>query len=127
VVESVCDLGVEDDQKYRALLKALIEGGFEPAIAPSGEEAVVTLPRKVKPAIGRLLTDVSLRGSDVRWQFAKQAREIDPAFLIIYMTCGRADQMACAWRPQQHPSGSRSLQPQLVTRRFAASIKGRRR
>ena len=37
-------LVVEDDQEIQTIVEdALIEGGFEPAIAPSGEEAVTLL------------------------------------------------------------------------------------
>ena len=85
-------LVVEDDQEIQTIVEdALTEGGFEPAIAPSGAEAV-TLLKGRKTSYRALVTDVSLRGTMDGWQVAKQAREIDPEFPIIYMTGGRADQ-----------------------------------
>ena len=85
-------LVVEDDQEVQGIVEdALIEGGFEPAIAPSGEEAV-TLLKGRKTSYRALVTDVSLRGTMDGWQVAKQAREIDREFPIIYITGGGADQ-----------------------------------
>ena len=85
-------LVVEDDQEIQTIVEdALIEGGFEPAIAPSGEEAV-TLLKGNKGTYRALVVDVSLRGRMDGWEVAKQARETDPAFPIIYMTGGSSDQ-----------------------------------
>ncbi len=79
-------LVVEDDQEIQSIVEdALTEGGFEPAIAPSGEEAV-TLLRGNKGSYRALVADVTLRGRMDGWEVAKQAREIDPEFPIIYMT-----------------------------------------
>src|SRR6266478_1703133 len=86
LTESVVILVVEDDQEVQGIVEdALIEGGFEPAIAPSGEEAV-TLLKGRKTSYRALVTDVSLRGTMDGWQVAKQAREIDREFPIIYIT-----------------------------------------
>jgi DNA-binding response OmpR family regulator len=85
-------LVVEDDQEIQAIVEdALAEGGFEPAIAPSGEEAV-TLLRGNKGTYRALVADVNLRGRMDGWEVARQAREIDPAFPIIYMTGANADE-----------------------------------
>ena len=79
-------LVVEDDQQIQTIVEdALTEGGFEPAIAPSGEEAV-TLLRGNKGSYRALVADVNLRGRMDGWEVAKQAREIDPEFPVIYMT-----------------------------------------
>jgi DNA-binding response OmpR family regulator len=84
-------LVVEDDQEIQCIVEdALTEGGFEPAIAPSGEEAV-TLLRGNKGSYRALVADVSLRGRMDGWEVAKRAREIDPEFPIIYMTGAGAD------------------------------------
>jgi DNA-binding response OmpR family regulator len=83
-------LVVEDDQEVQIIVEdALIEGGFEPAIAPSGEEAI-TLLRGRKGTYCALVADVRLRGRIDGWEVAKQAREINPEFPIVYMTgaCG---------------------------------------
>ena len=87
-------LVVEDDQLVQTMVEvALSDGGFEPAIAASGEEAV-TLLKGCKGKYRALVADVNLRGRMDGWEVAKQAREIDPTFPIIYMTGERADQWA---------------------------------
>ena len=75
---------VEDDLAIQAIVdEALIDAGFETAIAASAEEAVTLL----KVANYRaLVTDINLKGLMNGWQVAKAAREIDPAFPIVYMT-----------------------------------------
>ena len=85
-------LVVEDDQEIQCIVEdALTEGGFAPAIAPSGEEAV-TLLRGNRGTYRALVADVKLRGRMDGWEVAKHAREIDPNFPIIYMTGAGADQ-----------------------------------
>ena len=85
-------LVVEDDQEIQIIVEdALTEGGFAPAIAPSGEEAV-TLLRGNRGSYRALVADVKLRGRMDGWEVAKHAREIDPNFPIIYMTGAGADQ-----------------------------------
>jgi DNA-binding response OmpR family regulator len=77
---------VEDDLAIQAIVdEALIDAGFETAIAASAEEAVTLL--KGRAANYRaLVTDINLKGLMNGWQVAKAAREIDPAFPIVYMT-----------------------------------------
>lgn len=41
-----------------------------------------------------LVTDINILGRIDGWEVAKQAREIDPAFPVIYMTGAAADQWA---------------------------------
>jgi DNA-binding response OmpR family regulator len=85
---------VEDDQSIQGIVEeALSDGGFEPAIAASGEEAV-TLLRGSKGKYRALVTDINLLGRMDGWEVAKHAREIDPEFPIIYMTGHSADQWA---------------------------------
>ena len=85
-------LVVEDDPFIQLLVEdALTDGGFELAIAVSGEEAVTLLKGNgVKYRV--LITDINLRGRLNGWEVAKQAREIDPSFPIIYMTGAAAEQ-----------------------------------
>jgi DNA-binding response OmpR family regulator len=79
-------LVVEDDQEVQGIVEdALSEGGFEPAIAPSGEEAI-TLLKGNKGIYRALVADVKLRGRMDGWEVARRAREIDPDFPIVYMT-----------------------------------------
>jgi DNA-binding response OmpR family regulator len=85
---------VEDDQHIQTLVEeALTDGGFEPAIAGSGEEAV-TLLRGNRSHYRALVTDINLLGTMDGWEVARQAREIEPAFPVIYMTGAAGDQWA---------------------------------
>jgi CheY-like chemotaxis protein len=86
VEELLSILVIEDDQMIQSLVEdALSDGGFEPAIADSGEEAV-TLLKGDKTKYRALVTDINLRGKMDGWEVAKQAREINPEFPVIYMT-----------------------------------------
>lgn len=83
-------LVVEDDAPVQTIVEeALADGGFEPAIAASGEEAV-TLLKGIKGKYRALVTDIQLRGVMDGWEAARRAREIDPEFPIVYMTGGNA-------------------------------------
>jgi DNA-binding response OmpR family regulator len=79
-------LVIEDDDALQTMVEeVLVDGGFEVAIAPSGEEAV-TLLRGQKGKYRALVTDISLRGKMEGWEVAQQAREIDPDFPVVYMS-----------------------------------------
>jgi CheY-like chemotaxis protein len=87
-------LVVEDDPLIQTLVEEqLTDGGFELAIATSGEEAV-TLLKGGNTKYRALVTDINLHGKMDGWEVGKQAREIDPAFPVIYMTGAAADQWA---------------------------------
>ena len=87
-------LVVEDDQTIQGLVvEALSDGGFEAAIAASGEEAV-TLLRGNRNHYRALVTDINLLGTIDGWEVAKQAREIDSALAVIYITAAHADRWA---------------------------------
>lgn len=79
-------LVIEDDDALQTMVEeVLVDGGFEVAIAPSGEEAV-TLLRGQKGKYRALVTDISLRGKMEGWEVAQQARKIDPDFPVVYMS-----------------------------------------
>ena len=114
-------LVVEDDQEIQTIVEdALTEAGFAPAIAPSGEEAV-TLLRGNRSGYRALVTDVRLRGRMDGWERARQAREIDPDFPIIYITGANGHQ----WPAHGVPNSVLLQKPfapaQLVTVLFPAS------
>src|SRR5439155_16931731 len=95
-------LVIEDEETIQSLVEdALTEGGFEPAIAASGEEAVTLLNGRTGN-YRALVTDISLRGRIDGWEVAKQGREIDPQFPIVYMSGASADDWALQRRSQQH-------------------------
>ena len=108
-------LVIEDEEAIQSLVEdALTDGGFEPAIAASGEEALTLLKGRIIN-YRALVIDISLRGRIDGWEVARQAREIDPAFPIIYMTAGHGDQ----WPSQGVPNSILLTKPfapaQLVT------------
>ena len=108
-------LVIEDDSPIQIVIdEALTEGGFEPAIAPSGEEAV-TLLKGGQTNYRALVIDISLRGTMDGWEVARQARKIDPAFPILYITAGHGHQ----WASQGVPNSILLTKPfapaQLVT------------
>jgi CheY-like chemotaxis protein len=91
--DSIVILVVEDDQLIRTVVEETLDvGGFKPAVAASGEEAVTLLQGQNK--YRALVTDIHLLGRIDGWEVAKRAREIDPAFPIIYMTGAAADEWA---------------------------------
>jgi CheY-like chemotaxis protein len=108
-------LVVEDDPPIQGVVEeALSEGGFEPAIVASGEEAVTLLQGGLTP-YRAVVIDIGLRGRMDGWEVAKQARQIDPALPVIYITAAHADR----WASQGVPDSVLLVKPfapaQLVT------------
>jgi DNA-binding response OmpR family regulator len=108
-------LVIEDDPTLQVVVEeALTDGGFEPAIAPSGEEAV-TLLKGGSTTYRALVTDINLRGRIDGWEVAKQAREIDPQFPVVYMSGAHAED----WPSKGVPNSIMLAKPfapaQLVT------------
>jgi CheY-like chemotaxis protein len=83
-------LVIEDDQDVQGMIEeTLTDGGFEPSIAASGEEAV-TILQGSKGKYRALVTDITLRGQTDGWEVAKRAREIEPELPVVYMTGAKA-------------------------------------
>jgi len=100
---------VDDDQEIQGIIEeALSDGGFEIAIAASGEEAVPLL-RGNRTHYRADVTDINLRGTMDGWEVGRSAREIDPAFPIVYMTGAAAHE----WPSQGVPKSI------LLTKPFA--------
>ena len=79
-------LVIEDDEAIQMLAEdALADAGFEPAVAPSGEEAL-TLLMGMRSNYRALVTDIRLRGKIDGWEVAQRVREIDPEFPIVYVS-----------------------------------------
>jgi DNA-binding response OmpR family regulator len=86
---------VEDDQQIQSLVvEALTDGGFELAIASSGEEALTLLSeRKSKYRI--LVIDIKLGKDRISgWDVARRARAINPEFAVVYITGASAEEWA---------------------------------
>lgn len=79
-------LVVEDDEAVQGLVADVVnDGGFEPATARTGEEAI-TLLKGHQTHYCALVTDM--------WEVARAAREIDPNFPVVHMTGAAADEWA---------------------------------
>jgi DNA-binding response OmpR family regulator len=109
-------LVVEDDQSIVSIVEAaLTDGGFEPVIVSSGEQAA-TLLKGSTSKCRALVTDIDLgRGKMDGWEVARHAREIDPAFPIIYMTAASADNWAADGVPDSILLTKPFAPAQLVT------------
>ena len=92
--ELIVILVVEDDQLIQGMvMDALSEGGFEAAVAQSGEEAITQL-EGARTDYRALITDINLLGRLDGWGVAKRARELNPDIPVIYMTGLAADDWA---------------------------------
>ena len=108
-------LVAEDDQAIQGIVEdALSEGGFDVAIATSGEEAVTLLIGN-KGQYQALVTDIGLRGRFDGWEVARRAREIDPGFPIVYMSGQHAEDWASKGVPISIMLAKPFAPAQLVT------------
>jgi DNA-binding response OmpR family regulator len=99
--EALVILVVEDDQSIQSIVEeALSDGGFEPAIASSGEDALTLLSANKYRV---LVIDISLGKDRIRgWDVARRARAINPALPVVYITGATADE----WAIQGVPTAS---------------------
>ena len=115
MTESVVVLVIEDDEAVQGVVEdALSEGGFEAAIAATGEEALTFLQGK-QTEYRALVTDINLPGKFDGWEVARVAREIDPAFPIIYITGAAAAEWASKGVPNSILLNKPFAPAQLVT------------
>lgn len=109
-------LVVEDDQLLQSLVEeTLTEGGYEVVIASSGEDAAGLLNAS-KGKYRALVTDINLGSSNVDgWGVARQAREIDPGFPVVYMSGNDAADWASKGVPNSIMLEKPFAPAQLVT------------
>lgn len=87
-------LVVEDEYLLQGFIEeALIEAGFAPDILSSAEEALTLFRGGLKTYVA-LVTDVNLKGRLDGWQVAREVREKEPSFPVVYMTGAAADRWA---------------------------------
>ena len=114
--EAIVILVVEDDELLQGVVEdALTEGGFEIALASSGEQAVELL-NGAEPVCRALVTDINLAKNRMNgWAVARHARESRPDMPVVYMTGEAADD----WPSQGVPNSILLTKPfapaQLVT------------
>ncbi len=108
-------LVVEDEYELQAILdEDLTESGFAPEILSSAEEALTLFRGRVKE-YRALVADVNLRGRLSGWEIARQVREKEPTFPVIYTTAASAHE----WPSQGVPNSILLTKPfapaQLIT------------
>lgn len=106
---------VEDEAVLQSLVRhALSDAGFDLTVSSSAEEALSLLTSKVV-RYRALVTDINVDGELNGWELARQIREIDGAFPVVYVTGAAADQ----WASQGVPNSILLEKPfapaQLVT------------
>ena len=108
-------LVVEDEYLVQSMVEeALADGGFEAAIAASGEEAV-TLLTGSKGKYHALVADIDLGDKMDGWEVAKHAREIDPEFPVVYVSGDSAGDWAANCVPNSVMLNKPFAPAQLVT------------
>ena len=108
-------LVVEDEYPLQAVVEeALLEAGFATDILSSAEEAL-TLFRSGMKEYRALVADVNLKGTLSGWDLARQLRQREPTFPVVYMTGAAAND----WGSQGVPNSILLQKPfapaQLVT------------
>jgi DNA-binding response OmpR family regulator len=113
--QAIVILVVEDDQAIQSVVEeALTDGGFEPAIASSGEEALTALNGPTKYRM--LILDIKLGKDGIRgWDVARRARAITPSLPIIYITGAHADEWAVQGVPKSILLAKPFAPAQLIT------------
>jgi DNA-binding response OmpR family regulator len=109
-------LVVEDDHLIQSVVEeTLKDGGFEIDIASSAKQAT----EKLDVAGGKyraLVTDINLGPDNVDgWEIARHAREIDPAFPVVYMSGDSAEDWASKGVPNSIMLSKPFAPAQLVT------------
>jgi DNA-binding response OmpR family regulator len=108
-------LVVEDEYPLQGIVEeALIEAGFETDILSSAEETLTLLKNGAKN-YRALVTDVNLKGRLSGWDVARQIRERDPTFPVVYMTGAAADQWAAYGVPNSILLNKPFAPAQLIT------------
>ena len=109
-------LVVEDDHLIlSAVEEALKEGGFETIVASSGEQAAELLD-SAEGKYRALVTDINLGREKLDgWEVARHAREIDPAFPVVYMSGDSAEDWASKGVPNSIMLAKPFAPAQLVT------------
>lgn len=115
VAELPVILVVEDEEPLQGIVHdALKDGGFDLVTTASAEEAL-TLFESGVVKYAALVTDINLAGGMTGWDLARELREADSSFPIVYMTGAAADQ----WGAQGVPNSILVQKPfapaQLVT------------
>ena len=115
MIDKIGLLLVEDESLILGTLKeVLIEAGFDITTATNGFEALAALDKDGQDLAG-LISDIRLGEGPDGWDVARHARELAPAFPVVYMS---GDSVA-HWSAQGVPNSEILQKPfaavQLVT------------
>ena len=112
--EAIPVLIVDDDTSIQGIVEEiLIENGFQPTIASSGEEAIRLFDENTYRAI---IIDISLGRDGVKgWSIARRARAFNPILPVIYITGGNSDDWAVEGVPNSILLTKPFVPSQLVT------------
>ena|SRR5438477_526151 len=112
--EALVILVVEDDQSVQSIVEEVLsDGGFEPTIASSGEEAL-TLLSGIQYRV--LVIDIKLGKDRIRgWDVARRARAINPTLPVIYITGAGAEDWATQGMPNSILLNKPFAPTQLIT------------
>lgn len=92
--ESVCVFVVEDDALILVTIEhALQDGGFDSETAMTGADAF-QLFQEHGERCRALVTDVNLGGDITGWDVAREARALNPALPVVYVTAEQANDWA---------------------------------
>ena len=108
-------LVVEDEEPLQGIVQdALKDGGFDLVTTASAEQALALFNSGVVK-YAALVTDINLVSGMTGWDLAREVRETDRSFPVVYMTGAAADQ----WGSQGVPNSILLQKPfapaQLVT------------
>ena len=109
-------LVVEDDPLVQTVVEeALTDGGFKTVVASSGAKARALLDAS-EGRYRALVTDINLGREPIDgWEIARHAREIDPAFPIVYMSGDSSEDWASKGVPNSIMLAKPFAPAQLVT------------
>ncbi|MBS0528142.1 MAG: response regulator, partial [Proteobacteria bacterium] len=107
---------VEDDHLIQGVVEeSLTDGGFKVVMASSGQDAVALLDA-AKGKYRAIVTDINLgKGNIDGWKVARHAREIDPAFPVVYMSGAEASEWASRGVPNSIMVAKPFAPAQIVT------------
>lgn len=107
-------LYVEDEPLLHMVLEAgLDDAGFGVVAAASGEEGLRILQERAEEIAG-LITDVNLGPGLNGWEVARQARELNPALPVIYVSGKESHDWSAKGVPQSVMIGKPFAVAQVV-------------
>jgi CheY-like chemotaxis protein len=113
--ESVCVFVVEDEALILVTIEhALEDGGFASESAMTGPDALQLL-RDHGGKCRALVTDVNLGGEVTGWDVAREARTLNPALPVVYVTAEHANDWAIHGVPNSVMVSKPFVEAQIIS------------